>query len=267
MQRWKELPGFRTFRDFFAGLFQDYDNIAPEPGLKRKLIDGIPEIEFIGEKREGTPGIHCDRLRDILDDWRESAVVREVRMRRGGSPNDPAVYYVRFEVASLYMSGEWGSPIALMMTVDADCQPVCYTFIYGNGRLQNGVKCRSYFKGAVADALKAFDGLEEGDSIEVSNADKYSENIGVWLTPDGYELSWYSHDYPWYFASDIVEEDAAREFLSAFCRDGLRGVQDMTTWYVMTDLDDIITLPMYYEDSMDGRASAVRAKRRKAKGR
>jgi len=192
MQRWKELPGFRTYRDFFAVLPRDYENIVPEDRLKRSLIDAIPKIELIDDdsywfdriRREPSEMVdHC--MSDILDDWHESAVVREVRQfpmrqgREGVFAFGSETYYVRFEVASLYPRGVWGSPIALMMVADAFYRPMSYTFIYGNGRLQNGVSCRSCYGvgDSVAAAQRDFALLECGDVLEVSNADKFSERI------------------------------------------------------------------------------------------
>jgi len=279
MQRWKELPGFRTYRDFFAVLPRDYENIVPEDRLKRSLIDAIPKIELIDDdsywfdriRREPSEMVdHC--MSDILDDWHESAVVREVRQfpmrqgREGVFAFGSETYYVRFEVASLYPRGVWGSPIALMMVADAFYRPMSYTFIYGNGRLQNGVSCRSCYGvgDSVAAAQRDFALLECGDVLEVSNADKFSERIAIRSlgSDDGYDLCWCSHDYPWYFALDGACKEVAETFLLSFCSDGLRAVQDMLPWRVMNRREAVLSGMYYDSDKADG-AKKVRAKRRK----
>lgn len=262
MQTWDELPGFRTYRDFFAELGPSFESVTVDAATKRRMIDAIPQIEFIGERTLGRPGVHDRRFSDILDDWHESAVVREVR-KYGRS------HYVRYEVASLYSSGEWGGPICLMAVLDEDFLPVRYTFIHGTGHLRHGVVAedchyvRFYDIESIRDLLFT---LDPGEWMLVWNADKFSENISIeHVDGDDYRIGWESHDYPWYFTT--LEWECLRTaqcFLEKFCQNGLRGIQDMLTWYV-EDKEDLVTSPTYYDESVSAGAQAVRAQRRSRK--
>ena len=262
MQTWDELPGFRTYRDFFVELGPSFESVTVDAATKRRMIDAIPQIEFIGERISGRPGLHDRQFSDILDDWHESAVVREVR-KYGRA------HYVRYEVASLYPSGEWASSIFLMIVLDADFLPLRYTFIHGTGRLQHGVVAedclyeRYYDFGRIKDR---FFMLGPGEWMIIWNADKCSENIFIeHIEGDDYRIGWESHDYPWFFAlGEFVGRKTAQRFLGYFCEDGLLGVQEMMRWFV-EDKEDIITHPAYYDESVSDGAQAVRAQRRSRK--
>ena len=265
MQKWDELPGFRTYRDFFAEVSPAMRPIVADEAMKGRLIAAIPEIEFIGERTTGKPGIHGGRFTDILDDWRVSARVMEVRRGSEGG------YYVRYEVASLYPDGEWATPIFLMAFLDGDLLPRRYTIIHGTGRLCRGdvvavdpVRREKYDYDRVLDR---FAELEWGEVLLLYNKNKFSENMVIWATEERtYRFGWSLHDYPWYFSSGKrVGRTMAALLVNDFLIGGILGIQDALPWLV-EDKGRLLIYPGYYDEREDRAACAARAKRRAGQG-
>ena len=144
MQTWSTLPGFRTYRDFFAELKgRLFVPILPSVERQRFYIESILDIHGVPE----------EATHDIVRDWYERAEVMDVREYEEFN-------YVRILVESLSCEGNWTEPINLMMTFSGKARNLLrtYTFIRKRGRLEKGVKVYLWGAGlwgdSDADAIK-----------------------------------------------------------------------------------------------------------------
>ena len=237
MQTWSTLPGFRTYRDFFAELKDRlFVPISPSVERQRFYIESILDIHGVPE----------EATHDIVRDWYERAEVMDVREYEEFN-------YVRILVESLSCEGNWTEPINLMMTFSGKARNLLrtYTFIRKRGRLEKGVKVYLWgarlWGGSDADAIEYLKIMDESIphntgvpvkckmELSIINAARGSEYVRI--IPAGYgkyTLEWFSHDWPYSFFYDNEGDGFSacetEPFIHAFCQKGILGVQDMYNW-------------------------------------
>lgn len=224
----KVLPGFVSHTKFFNSFAGEFTPVAVNAADKCRLVSKIDQIKGQPEKE----------VRAVVRDWKESAIVREVRTYGNGET------FVRFEVRIRFTEGGPldSEPHMLMLALSPRGKVRRYTIVFGTGRSRDGVKIvMSRHRGwdrtsdSFAD-LRAFIATMKADDFFIVEGGKgpipffqawcdKSGDGGVFTTE--YALIAYS----WHFSTkNLLRRADLLQLVDRFEKGGFRELADAADW-------------------------------------
>ena len=169
----KVLPGFVSHKAFFGSLTGVFTPVALDVKAKRRLVEKIGHIHGSPERE----------VRSVVHDWKESAIVREVRKYENGET------FVRFEARFRYAEDKplGSEPLMLMLALSPRGRVRRYTFVFGTGRNLDGVNIimsrhrgsRSV-SGSFATLRRFISTIRTDDFFIIEGADSHDSFFQAW---------------------------------------------------------------------------------------
>ena len=169
----KVLPGFVSHKAFFGSLTGVFTPVALDVKAKRRLVEKIGQIHGSPERE----------VRSVVHDWKESAIVREVRKYENGET------FVRFEARFRYAEDKplGSEPLMLMLALSPRGRVRRYTFVFGTGRNLDGVNIimsrhrgsRSV-SGSFATLRRFISTIRTDDFFIIEGADSHDPFFQAW---------------------------------------------------------------------------------------
>ena len=225
--RFPELPGFRLYDDFFAGLGDDFEPVAlgaeDKQAYEREIASliGYPPHEFY----------------ELRGDLGLTAKVREARRY------DEDRLFVRFEFRRLEPQGTWSGPCQLMALFDAQRKLSAYTVLRDRDAVGEGLEYKIthhkyswYDYETTKDPIAALTVLDTEDDPEVviCNARTKVPLVYVYggMGPGkcSFDVEWYVGCNPWLLTLKDVGFDVIESVFDVVQEGGIRGLSRSFDW-------------------------------------
>ena len=224
----KVLPGFVSHKAFFGSLTGGFTPVAVDAKAKRRLVEKIGQIH-------GSPE---SVVRPVVRDWKESAIVREVRKYENGET------FVRFEARFRYAEDKPldPEPLMLMLAVSPRGRVRRYTFVFGTGRNLDGVKIIMSRHGGTRSTSDSFATLRRfvstihtDDFFIIEGADSHTPFFQAWCdkAEDGgvFTTEYALIPFAWHFSTkNLLRKDDVLRLVDRFAEGGFRELGDAADW-------------------------------------
>ena len=258
--RFPELPRFKMYNEFFAGLGNDFEPVALGRQEKKGLIREISQIE-------GHPN---HEFRQLREDLALSAQVREVRRYADGK------MYVRFEFRRMESNCDWSIPYQMLAMFDGSGKLESYTVVRSRDvkgeKFTYLITYQKYNWDRVFTARDADHALKDLDSepdAEVAVRNPKTGEYFVYLYAGmgddkrHFDVEWYAGPNPWLFALTGVDLATVRAVLDTLTERGERGLASEFDWRVFDYKSNYSRCGVNFEIDAELKRALLFARRRK----